>query len=40
MGPDYTFTRLSPKLAYTVSTWSIIGFTAGFPYVLALPEIN
>ena len=37
MGPDYKFTNLHPKLLYTILAWSLVGFTAGFPYVLTLP---
>ncbi|CAD8195272.1 unnamed protein product [Paramecium pentaurelia] len=40
MGPDYKFTNLNPRLLYTILSWSLVGFTAGFPYVLTLPQIN
>ncbi|CAD8190068.1 unnamed protein product [Paramecium octaurelia] len=40
MGPDYSFTNLNPRLLYTILAWSTVGFTAGFPYVLTLPQIN
>lgn len=40
MGPYKEFSNLDPSLTLTLTSWAISGFTAGFPYILTLPQIN
>lgn len=40
LGPDYIYTNLQQNKWVSITIWGTVGFTASFPYILAMPLFN